>query len=150
MNQKTRCRPEVFENGFPLIKSRTSSRYVRLVLCKNGKASHHSLHRLIAITFIPNPENKPCVNHINGLKKDNRIENLEWCTNDENMNHAKGLDLFKSGESNPNSKLTFEQVEYVRKNYVAGENGKEIARILKVNISTVYRIVKGEVWAKAY
>jgi len=66
----------------------TNCGYVRVNLCKNGKNKKHSVHRLVATAFIPNPENKPCVNHIDGNKKNNKLENLEWVTHKENTNHA--------------------------------------------------------------
>lgn len=62
--------------------------YERVVLGKDGKKKKYQVHRLIAATFIPNEENKQQVNHINGNKADNRVENLEWCTDSENMQHA--------------------------------------------------------------
>ena len=58
--------------------------YYCIVLCKNNKQKHFSIHRLIALAFIPNPDNKPCVDHINRDRKDNRIENLRWVTKSEN------------------------------------------------------------------
>jgi len=62
--------------------------YKRVELGKNGKNKTFSIHRLVALTFIPNLENKPQVNHINGVKDDNHVENLEWSTSKENINHA--------------------------------------------------------------
>lgn len=56
-----------------------------------GKGKAKMIHRLVAETFIPNPEGKRCVNHINSIIKDNRVENLEWCTHSENSKHAVKL-----------------------------------------------------------
>lgn len=61
--------------------------YARVSLQKNRRSVSKLVHRLVAEAFIPNPENKPQVNHINGDKSDNSIKNLEWMTNSENINH---------------------------------------------------------------
>ena len=94
------------------------------------------LHRLVAQAFLPNPEGKPCVNHIDGNKRNNALENLEWCTVQENNRHARETGLHKQAKGytpkyqsestkqkslanlKDKSKLTPEEVRYVRSVFV--------------------------------
>lgn len=62
--------------------------YLNIKVSKNAIRKRTTVHRLVAINFIPNPENKPQVNHLDGNKENNHISNLEWCTGQENINHA--------------------------------------------------------------
>ena len=78
-------------------------------------SKNHLIHRLIAEKYIPNPENKPTVNHINGIKDDNRVENLEWNTRSENMRHAYNTGL---NNQNHTRKLTIKEVSEVREKYI--------------------------------
>jgi hypothetical protein len=81
--------------------------YKSINLCKNSKLTTKYIHRLIATAFIPNLENKPEVNHINGIKTDNQILNLEWTTHKENINHAYRIGLCDAG--NIGRKLAIEK-----------------------------------------
>jgi len=65
-----------------------TSNYCKVILHKNGYKKGLSVHRLVALAFLPNPKNKKEVNHINGINKDNMLSNLEWCTSSENSIHA--------------------------------------------------------------
>lgn len=72
-----------------IIKLQINKRwYIKVVLWNNKIPRNFLVHRLVAITFISNPENKPQVNHINWIKSDNRVENLEWCNASENAKHS--------------------------------------------------------------
>lgn len=65
-----------------------NGRYMEIRLSKGGKSTHFTLHRLLAVHFIPNPNNLPFVNHIDEDKSNNKVENLEWCTNRYNCNYG--------------------------------------------------------------
>ena len=62
--------------------------YLRVNLCKNGKPKNFLVHRLVAETFLPNPNNLPCVNHKDQTRTNNRVDNLEWCTYEYNINYG--------------------------------------------------------------
>ncbi len=70
--------------------------YLQVYVRINGKRYAKHIHRLVAETFIPNPENKPCIDHINGNKLDNRVENLRWATHKENSNNPVTIERFKN------------------------------------------------------
>lgn len=70
--------------------------YKQIILYKDGVYNNKKIHRLVAETFIPNPDNKPEVDHINGDRADNRVENLRWCTHKENCNNLTTIKRYKS------------------------------------------------------
>jgi hypothetical protein len=107
------------------------------------------VHRLVAEAFIPNPENKPQVNHINGDKEDNRAENLEWCTSAENTYHADkiGLRDHKAhGESHYKAKLTEDQVIEIFRS--EGKTHVQIGKEYGISANSVCRIKNRTRWSR--
>lgn len=121
-----------------ILKARTNIYGYSMVYLSYNKRKEYRVHRLVAQAFIDNPENKPQVNHKDGNKKNNNVENLEWCTSSENNLHACKTGLM-SGFKHHNSKFTKEEILWIRNNYKeVGCNN--IARKFKVTPSTIGNI----------
>jgi hypothetical protein len=105
-------------------------------------------HRIIAKAFVPGFFDGLHTNHINGVKTDNRPENLEWVTNEENVSHAWKTGLCNlRGENQPSHKLSQKQVIEIRKALRFGITANSLAVITGVSPSTIYLIEKGKRWA---
>ena len=105
------------------------------VSLQNGKAkSGHRVHRLVAAAFIPNPEGKQTVNHLNGNKQDNRVSNLEWATYSENELHS----IRVLGKRDKKASLTDDQVRAIRS---SGKKAAELAREYGTSLSVMQHVI---------
>jgi len=109
---------------------------------KRGTAKTITVHRLISATFIPNPLNKPEVNHKNGNPRDNRADNLEWCTHAENVTHAN-RELPRNKRS---SKLTADQISRIKALFRYGLSGVRISQLTKISRGNLSSIKNGKIW----
>ena len=125
--------------------------YCRVVLKRKGeKRSRPLVHRLVAISFIKNPENKPQVNHIDGVKTNNNVDNLEWCTNQENTIHAFKTGLVDLEKLKNNSKklrkLSETDVLYIKENYNPRDkdfSSRALSEKFNIHPTNICRIVRG-------
>lgn len=144
------------KHGLRLLKPAESKRgYYIVTLFKDGKGKTIPIHRLIADTFIPNPENKPCVDHINTNKLDNRVENLRWVTYKENANNVLSLrhqsgaikKRWRNGGFDDRNNLTYRKVAQFTKDGVfirEYESIVEAARALQIDESSIRKVCAGD------
>lgn len=114
----------------------------------NHKYKTYRIHRLVASYFIPNPNNLPQVNHIDGNRLNNNVSNLEWCDASHNLKHANRIGLHnpKRGSSNGKSKLDENSVLIIKERLSRGERYNHIAKDFSVSPTTIYSIWKKKSW----
>lgn len=125
-----------------------SNGYLFVDLCVRGIRKKKSIHRGVAIAFLSNPYNKEQVNHIDGNKLNNRLDNLEWSTSSENQKHSIRACLRSAkGEKNSQNKLTEKEVNEIRGLLIDGKLAQLcIARIYNVSPSTISSIKHNKSW----
>lgn len=145
-----------------VLDSRLGWRYVKEIIRKQGNGPKNTcivtlnvlsgrhtfaVHRLVAETFIPNPENKPQVNHKDGSRLNNHVSNLEWVTCSENHLHAfaTGLKCHK-GSKHPRSELREEDIPIIRQRLSNGDKGSDIAKDFHVCKQLITHIKHGRRW----
>jgi predicted XRE-type DNA-binding protein len=126
--------------------------YAFIVLLNDSKDGNKyaskSVHRLVALEFLANPDNKPEVNHIDGNKLNNCVTNLEWVTRKENMKHAKEHGLLPQGEKHSQAKLKEKEVREICSHLVNGElEQAQIAELYSVSRQTVTNIATKHRWS---
>ena len=138
-----------YKKGGILKQSKDKHGYMRIRLSKNNQKSTVSIHRAVALAFIPNPENKSCVNHIDGNKSNNHVSNLEWVSYKENIEHADRTGLFDWDESLRKAVEAARFVERKNKKRIMRSDGviyesiEDAAKSVNVDRSVISRVVNG-------
>lgn len=130
------------KGGRKLVKPMLDGGYGKVDLSPNGKSK--KIHRLVAVAFIPNPENKPQVNHKNGIRHDNRAVNLEWSTSKENIRHSFDVlgKIILPGKDHPGSKPVIQMD--MNGNFIAEFEGQyDAARKTGISNKLISAVVSG-------
>lgn len=126
----------------------SSDWYPIVSLHKKSKVEVKQVHKIVGLLFVKNPDNLPYLNHINGIKTDNRSTNLEWCTHLFNMRHAFTTGLIPNGERNHKAKLTDQKVRAIKRLLKINPktNQKALSEKLNISRSVINAIAKGRKW----
>ena len=138
-----------FKKEIPVLLklNKNSNGYIQAQLYLNGKRSVPQVHRLVAEAFIPNPENKPEVNHIDTIKTNNEFSNLEWVTRQENQIHISNITKIKRMKP-----ASIEQLETTDKVYKLREqdgNDNDLCALIGISKVTLYTRLKKSNWKKS-
>ena len=144
----------VTRNG-KIIKTQLCAGYPSYRESINNKKCRVYVHRKVAETYIPNPKNKPCVNHLDGNKENNDVSNLEWVTHKENLQHASKMGLLdyqrtrKTKNNVSARKITMTQANEIRSKYVPGSRAhgvRALGREYGVTTTAIRDILKGKTY----
>lgn len=133
-------------NGKLLTISKNQHGYPTVKLSNGDRGKRMLLHRLLAIAFIPNPNNHNEINHINGIKSDNKLTNLEWCDRSHNIKHSFDIGLNSHrGSRNSNAKLTEKEVTEIRilQNILCND---KLSKLFGVRKTMISQINLGQAW----
>ena len=125
-----------------------TSGYLEAQVYVEGKPKKIGIHRLVALAFIPNPENKPEVNHIDGIKVNNIVSNLEWVTREENIQHSWRMGLRRPplGEENASAKITEKDAEFICMCLTSGMHPLEIEKTYGISKHISTDIARRKTW----
>lgn len=138
---------EYIKEGRILKQNDNGQGYLQVQLCDNGVNKTERVHRLVALTFLENPLKLPKVNHKDANKKNNTVDNLEWCTQLENIQHAKANGLMIRGATAKNSVLNEDKARDIKALIRAGCSNKELAELFEVHPATINCIRIGRNWS---
>lgn len=138
-----------------ILKNIPRNGYLSVILCNNKEQKNVFVHRLVAECFVPNPENKPIVNHIDGNKANPCAENLEWCTQQENIDHAINNGLFCLSKTSKRDNRFVYQFNTDGELIKIWKSVPEIASSTNYKKKTIYNCIYGErktaygyIWSK--